>query len=81
MSPNDALDEEVKDDNISARAILFRIFASDLVEFVGDDKSQISRMFGRTFALSAGTKIRHLFEEACKFWGVEEKHYELYFED
>ena len=81
MNVNDEAVEEVKDDNVAARAILFRIFATDLIEIIGDDKSQISRMFARTFTLSANTKIGHLMEEACKFWGVEQKHYELWHED
>ena len=65
MNVNDVDIDEVKDDNVSARAILFRIFATDLVELIGDDKSQISRMFGHTLALSANTKIGHLMEKAC----------------
>lgn len=71
MNPNDVEQEEVKDDNLSARAILFRIFATDLIEIIGQDKSQISRMFAKTFVLSPNTKISDLMEEACKFWGVE----------
>ena len=81
MNPNDVVEDEVKDDNIQARAILFRIFSSDLIELTRENKTQISRMFGRTFSLSPNTKIKHLMEEACKFWGVEEKKYELWYED
>ena len=81
MNPNDAEEEEVKDDNVAARAILFRIFATDLIELIGEDKSQISRMFAATFTISPNTKIGDLFEAACKHWGVEEKHYELWYED
>lgn len=81
MNVDDVDEGEAQEDNLPARAILFRIFATDLIEIIGDDKSQISRMFAKTFALSPNTKISHLFEEACKFWGVETKHYELYVED
>ena len=61
MNPDDGEVEEAKDDNTAARAILFRIFATDLIELIGQEKSQISRMFAHTFTISPNTKVGDLF--------------------
>ena len=72
-------EKEVNDDNLTARAILVKIFASDLIPITGDDRGQLSRMFCRTFAISTNTKIELLVEEACKYWGVLISDYSLFY--
>ena len=73
--------EDVKEENLVARAILVKIFASDIYPITGDDLEQLSRMYSKTFAISNTTKISHLMQEACKFWGVLASDYGMWYED
>ena len=80
----DGIDEEEEekqvDDNIPARAILIKIFASDLFGFVTDDREQLARMFSRTFAISNGTRVEHILQVSCDFWGVDTEKYSIFYE-
>lgn len=72
---------DANDDNLAARAILIKIFASDMIPLTGEDRAQLSTMFCRTFAISSTTKIELLMEEACRFWGVLPSEYTLFIDD
>ena len=73
--------EERKDENLAARAILVQIFASDIIPITGDDQEQLSRMYSTTFAISSYTKAENLMMHACKYWGVLQSEYAMWYED
>lgn len=37
-------------------------------------------MYCRTFVISAKTKVEHIFQVACDFWGVLMSDYSLFFD-
>ena len=55
-----------------------RIFASELVPLTGDDKSLLSRMFCKTFAVSSKTSLADIHWHACRFWGLIHTEFSLY---
>ena len=74
-------DEEEEDDTENApksNAVYVRIFASELVPLIGDDRSLLSRMFSKTFAVSGKTTLGDIHWHACRFWGLIQSEYSLY---
>ena len=58
LKKDDKIEEQEQiDDAASAFAVYVRVFSSDFVPFQGEDREQLSRMFGRTFAISSQTKL------------------------
>ena len=65
--------EGAVDENILARAVLVKIFGSDLNPLQGTDREQLSIMYSKTFAISDKTNLGHVLETACYFWGVQKE--------
>jgi len=55
-NPDDSDDDETEN-AVKSQAVYVRVFASDFLPFTGDDRSQLSRMFGNTFSISAKTTL------------------------
>ena len=76
-----ALDSAPVEDTTTASAVYVRVFASDFLPFTGESKDEISRMFGRTFAISGQTRLELVYAEACKYWGVTSSEFSLWYEE
>lgn len=74
-------EEEVDEQPMKVDAVYVRVFASEFFQFVGDDRMQLSRMFGQTFRVNSKTTLRDLYKSACEFWGLTEADFSLFIED
>ena len=74
----DDFEEEDTENTVKSQAVYVRVFASDFLPFTGDDRSQLSRMFCNTFAISAKTTLHDIHIEACKFWGLQPEEFKLW---
>ena len=71
-------EENEQENTVKSSAIYVRVFGSEFLPFTGDDRSQLSRMFSNTFAVSSKTTLGDVHAHACKFWGLGENEYALY---
>lgn len=81
ISKVEVVNEEIsqeKEASLPARAIMVKIFASDVVGVDGKERDIVSTMYVKTFIFSKYTTFKHILDEACKFWGQIPSQYEIW---
>ena len=80
LKNEEIIEENDDDEYLIANAVQIKIFCSDLIGFSDDDdKSQLSKMFSRTFVIAMNTKIKHIKLAACRFWCLDDEEYDIWY--